>query len=407
MRQPSRRDHPKRVLVISALGLAYGRDIVRGVGHLGIGARWHLRIADIYDTPESLAPDIQACDGAIVMVTTDSLEQVSRQIRGPVVNVSSRETQARGVRVCADNPPIGRLGAEHLLSRGFENLGFVDHPNPLRFASRVAAFKATAQAAGARCFLHAVDAPPSSKINALAMQRDLVRWIEQLPQPIGIMGYGDRQALEVLNACDTLGVRVPEDVAVLGVGNDDMVCDITTPSLSSIALPAVQIGICASEVLDELLHGRKRKSTPRKYVFQPTRVVVRTSTDVMASDDAMLVDAIRYIREHATGGINVADVLRVVPLSRRDLERRCRASLDRSPLQEIIRVRCERAKALLTETDLPLHDVALRSGFGSAVHFINAFGKAVGATPGTFRKRNSTVRLAPVRRTDRSSVPPL
>jgi LacI family transcriptional regulator len=180
-----------------------------------------------------------------------------------------------------------------------------------------------------------------------------------------------------------LDIAVPEQVAVIGVDNDERLCQLCTPPLSSVVPDSRGAGYQAAELLDRMMRGERIRA--QATLLSPLGIAERQSTDVYAVDDADLATALRYIREHACEGITVSDVLRVVPLSRRMLEHRFQRVIHRSPHSEIVRIRMERAARLLRETDLPLSEIASRAGFTSSIYLSKAFKHHTGVSPREFR----------------------
>jgi LacI family transcriptional regulator len=189
----------------------------------------------------------------------------------------------------------------------------------------------------------------------------------------------------VLYACRAEKLLVPEQVAVMGGDEDTLLCETCNPPLSGVALTSERIGYEAAALLDRLLHGGPRPTEP--ILIEPTRVVVRQSTDTLAITDPDLARAIAFIRVHAATAVRVSDVLREIAVSRSWLERRFQEVLGRSPAEEIRRVRLERTKQLLADTDLPVRQVATASGFASREYMAYAFKRATGLTPREFRRR--------------------
>ncbi len=226
----------------------------------------------------------------------------------------------------------------------------------------------------------------------------LSRWLVRLPRPAGVFTWGLFGTI-VLDACERAGLRVPEDVAVLGGSEDELLYESVSPPLSGIAGSSERIGLEAAELLDSLILGNARSSSrkaadpPEMILLSPTHVVCRQSTDILAIEDAELVAAIRYIRDRAAEPIQVEDVLHAVPISRQSLERRFHQVLGRSPASEIRRVHLERAMRLLAETDLPIPAVASASGFGSPEYLAAVFKAQTGQSPRAYRNRVQARRL--------------
>jgi LacI family transcriptional regulator len=214
-------------------------------------------------------------------------------------------------------------------------------------------------------------------------QQRLAEWLRGLPKPIGVMTTNDLMGQQLLEACQRLGIHVPEEVAVLGADDDEPICRIAYPPLSSVIINDHQRGYEAAALLDRMMAGQLAPVEP--IFIEPTGVVTRASTDIMAIDDAAVVEALRFVRERCCDRITVDDVVREVPMSRSVLERRFRKFVGRSINSEIVRLRIDRAIQLLTETELELKVIAQRAGFGSQSYMNAVFQMKVGKTPGSYR----------------------
>jgi LacI family transcriptional regulator len=215
---------------------------------------------------------------------------------------------------------------------------------------------------------------------------ELARWLRQLPKPIGLFAADDLAGREVIDVCRYAQVAVPEEVAVLGVDDDELICGISYPALSSVKLNAERIGYEGAAVLHALLLGKPPTREPIE--IDPLDVIARQSTDVIVIEDRLVAQATRYIREHAREGVNIADVLRHTRSSRRTLETRFRREMGRSPHAEILRVQLTLVKDLLITTDLKLQSIAERTGFSSMEYLHRVFRKQFHITPTEFRVRN-------------------
>jgi LacI family transcriptional regulator len=214
-------------------------------------------------------------------------------------------------------------------------------------------------------------------------QAILAEWMRKLPKPVGLFACNDDRGREVLEACRMAELRVPEDVAVLGVDDDEVFCALADPPLSSVALNAETAGYRAAELLDGLMQGRIKK--PRRILVEALCVVKRRSTDIVAVEDQDVAAALQFIHREQGRGISVEDVVDEVAVSRRNLEKRFRETIGRTILEEIQIARLERAKRLLLDTTYPISKVADISGFGSTGYFIQFFQSRVGKTPRKFR----------------------
>jgi LacI family transcriptional regulator len=224
----------------------------------------------------------------------------------------------------------------------------------------------------------------ASEDYALRCEDALARWILSLPKPVGIMACNDLRAQQVLMVCDGNGLAVPDEVAVIGVDNDEVICGLARPPLSSIEQDPEKVGYQAAALPDRLMRG---EAPPRKkIVVEPRGVVSRQSTEFVAVADGDAAAALHYIREHACDGIAVDDVLAHVPLSRRTLERRFAALLGRSPREVIVAAQLEHVKRLLSMTDYPLAKIAQLTGFCYVESMCSLFKKTTGRTPGRYRR---------------------
>jgi LacI family transcriptional regulator len=215
-------------------------------------------------------------------------------------------------------------------------------------------------------------------------EAEVTRWIEELPKPVGLMACNDIRAQQVLTTCRTIGVAVPDEVAVLGVDNDDVLCDLSDPPLSSVVPDTRKIGYEAASLLERMMGG---EPAPEPLTtIPPLGVVTRRSTDVLAIDDRAISSAVRFIREHACEGITVEDVLEELPYSRSVFERRFTKIFGRTPKAEILRTQLDRVKRLLAETDLPLKQIASKAGFQHPEYMSVAFKERTGQTPGQYRR---------------------
>jgi LacI family transcriptional regulator len=226
-----------------------------------------------------------------------------------------------------------------------------------------------------------------------------MKWLEQLPKPVGIMACNDIRGQQVVNACRHLGLLVPDEVAVTGVDNDEVLCELSDPPLTSVAPNTGRIGYEAAALLELMMKGGERPKVP--IAIPPLGIVTRRSTDVLAIPDRPIAAALRLIREHACDGIRVPDLLKVAALSRSVFERRFVQAVGRSPKAEILRVQLARARQLLTETDVPLPQVAERCGFKHPEHFSTIFREKTGTPPGQFR---ATIQQGSRAESRRSSV---
>jgi LacI family transcriptional regulator len=217
----------------------------------------------------------------------------------------------------------------------------------------------------------------------------IAQCLAKLPKPSGVFAAYDTRAHEILNVCRHEGITVPDEIALVGVDNEELLCRLAFPPLTSIALNSKRMGYLAAALLDQMMSGKN--VSPDVHLVEPVGIVCRQSTDILAIKDALVGRAVRFIREHACDGINVNDLLREVPLSRRVLESRFRKILERSPHDEIVKTRIRRVKGLLRETDLPLSIIAEKTGFEHMEYLSVAFKREEGVSPSAFRARSDNL----------------
>jgi LacI family transcriptional regulator len=290
--------------------------------------------------------------------------------------------------ILVDSLEVGRMGAEHLLERGFRNLAFCGFSDTPWSKKRAEGFAQRVKQAGFETHLY--EKPESLSTRRWFKEQNLIAaWLKSLPKPVGIMACTDYRGQHVLEGCKLTGIHVPEDVAVVGVLNDDVICELCDPPLSSVALDVEKGGYEAAALLDKLMAGRRIRPSGRSVIIRPTHVVTRQSTDILATEDREVAQAMRYIHGHARGPIQVADVVEASCLSRRTLEQRFHKVLGQSILNEITRVRVEQVCLLLTETNLSVAQIASVLRFSNEKHISRPFRQEKGMSPLAYRRAYS------------------
>jgi len=292
-----------------------------------------------------------------------------------------------------NNRAIARLAAEHLLDRGFHNFAFCGYPKSIvngwsqergrEFAERVIE-------SGFACSTYS--GRHRTTRDWEGFRASLARWLASLPKPVGLMAADDKRARQVLEVCRLADIQVPDEVAVIGVDNDEMLCQLSHPSLSSVESGARRVGHEAAALLDRLMSGKRPRK--HKFVADPEGVVTRQSTDVLAVDDGEVARAVAMIRGNAAAGITVQEVCDTLKLSRSTLELRFKRAMGRTLFAEIRRVQLQRAECLVRESDLTLKEIAAQSGFGSVQHMTTLFAARFGNPPAAYRRQASS-RFAP------------
>ncbi|MBN2296610.1 MAG: DNA-binding transcriptional regulator [Pirellulales bacterium] len=374
----------RHVAVLVETSRSYGRGVLRGITRYNRErGRW-----STYFRPHGLGDPVPAWlknwqgDGILARIDNRRTAKDILASDVPVVNLRGTLSELDFPFVGTDNRLVAELGADHLLGRGFRNFAFCGYRRGLHtgFDRRCDEFKRLIKKAGCQCDVYC---RPSAK--AWEEQQDrLGRWIAGLPKPLAVMTSNDDRGLEVLDACRRADIKVPDDVAILGVDNDEYLCEMAIPALSSVKLNLEQIGYEAAALLDRLMSGRSAPKQPKK--IGPCGIVVRHSTDVLAIEDPEVAQAVRFIRQHACEGIHLADVVEQVQVSRSTLAPRFRRLLGRTIYQEIRHVQIGRAKELLAGTHLPIKHVARKAGFRDVQYLTRTFGEMVGRTPASYRQ---------------------
>ncbi|HEV7301150.1 MAG TPA: substrate-binding domain-containing protein [Tepidisphaeraceae bacterium] len=375
-RQPILIDPPKRVLVAINAEHVVGRRILEGIAdYADQHRRWQLYLELTSQHEMALLDHV---DGMIVSLELESIRQLARRSTVPRVQVTGPLEPDSPVAVVADNHAVGAMGAHYLADLGLKHLYFVLAQGGVYSEHRAAGFMEAARLR--RVTAEVVNAKRSA--NSRLLRQDL----SALPTPAGVMVATDRMALEVSRACRLIGKRIPEQVALLGVDNETEICRLVDPPLTSIDHGPRRIGYEAARLLDEWM--MTDRPPERLVTVRPIGVVPRQSTDLLAIDDPDVVAAIRFIRSNFREGIKVKDVLNHVAVSRRSLEMRIRAALDRTIHDEIMRVRIDRAKQLLATSEWEMPHIAAECGFSLPSQFSFVFKRETAETPQAFRRRH-------------------
>jgi LacI family transcriptional regulator len=379
----------KHVAILIETSRAYGRGLLRGI------ARFHGQSQDwmTYFEPHGLGEALRAWfetwrgDGVLARIDDRRTARILESLKIPVINLRGTPSGTTFPFVGSNNLIVAQVGAKHLIDCGFERLAFVGYQSGLHrgFSARSEAFFDAASLAGKHCTTFTVPPLNERKLNWMSSQQKLLRWLKKLDKPIGIMTANDDLGLRVLEACRQGQIRVPDEVAVLGVDNDEYLCNLAIPPLSSISINSEETGFYAAKLLDALMRGRKVPSQLPQ--IAPGEVVARRSTDIIAIDDEEVAKALRFIRENACRPINVTDVLLHFAISRSSLSSRFRQKIGKSVHECIQQVRIDTAKRLLTITDMPIKLVSKASGFRSVQYMSRVFLLVTNETPAEYRRK--------------------
>lgn len=323
-------------------------------------------------------------DGIIARIETEEIAAEVKRLNVPTVDVSAARLVKTVPCVETDDTEIADLAAKHLFDRGFRSLAYCGEPAFNWSALRETRFIEFCNENGCSCSVFQGKSYHEPSYSSTHERRRLKQWIKKLPKPVGVMSCYDFKGQQILDICREMELAVPERVAVVSVDNDERLCKLCIPPLSSVIPDTFGAGYHAAKLLDQMMRGEKVEAVST--LMPPVGIAERRSSDIYAIDDEDVIAAVRFIREYACDGITIADLMKVVPLSRRTLEYRFRRLLHRTPHEEIIRIRMERAKLLLRETDLSLAAIAKRTGFAQADYLSVAFKKATGVSPSSYRK---------------------
>lgn len=323
-------------------------------------------------------------DGIIAYV--DSLEQAKyiKELGLPAIAIYVIEPIKGLINVVTDGESIGRIGAEHLLERGFKNFAYCGYDDIFWSLSRGESFSKSLSAAGFSVnFYHQ---PKSHSSRVWELERNfLSKWLESLPKPIGLMGCNDNRAQDVTEACKISGIQIPEQISVLGVDDDYTICELSDPPLSSIPLNTISAGYQAAELLGKLMKGRK--VSQEQITIYPQPIITRRSTDTMAIDNKDVALAMNFIHRNSKRLIQVSDVAEATGVSLRVLQSEFHKVLGRKICDEIKSARTRQIARILINTDMPISQVAKEFGYSSFANIARYFKKQMGMTLVQYRKK--------------------
>ena len=307
-------------------------------------------------------------DGIIARIgSRTQLDQI-RSRREPKVNVDTVFEGLDGIYdVITDDAQRADLALAHLRDRGFEEFAYFAPPSLKYSNQRGQAFIDAVTKAGYQCREYKPGYRVGRKIGWEEQQRRVSRWLKSLPSRVAVFTVDAHRGRQLAEICYLSGIRVPDQVAILAGDTDELMCGVSTPPLSSIALAGRRIGYEAAALLDRLMQGER--PTQKSYKIAPQGVISRQSTDILSIDDESVVRALRFIQSHAFQDIVVKDILNEVPISRRSLEIQFQHYLGRSPAEEIRRVRLEKGKELLARSDFSIGEIAVACGFANTTRF--------------------------------------
>jgi LacI family transcriptional regulator len=376
--------HPHVALLIET-SKAFGRGQLQGVARfVRTNGPWSIYV-DEYGPHTKLPTWLKGWQGHGIIIRArnhETIEQVKR-VGVPVVDTLQQIACDGVAGVYTDDAAIARLAAEHLLERQIRHFAFVGVEKSNWSRRRRDAFNEALRIAGYGCHNYSPISRRRFKESWEGGQEDLAEWLQELPKPVGLFAAHDLRALCVLDACRRVGIAVPEQMAIVGVDNDDVMCNMADPPLTSVAHRSEQLGYEAAALLEHLMNGGAPPAEP--ILIPPQSLITRRSTDIVAIDDPIIASALQFVRSCGGVGIDVEAVARHVGLSRRALERGFSRYVGRTPHEHISIEQLKRIKQLLQDTDYTLETIATKVGISSAAYLSVFFKERTGQTPGEFR----------------------
>ncbi|MBN1396511.1 MAG: DNA-binding transcriptional regulator [Bacteroidetes bacterium] len=374
----------KRIILLLETSRSFGRELITGIlRYSKLNTPWCF-----YKEPTDLKSSVPHLtnwkpDGIIMRDTMITKELLKLKV--PTIFALHYTRCPKNIPVITtDSSSIAKMASEHFIQKGFKNLAYCGFHGIVWSEERKSCFNRFNSKSGLRTYNYASSYKISTN-NWEKEQRHVCRWIEDLPKPIGIFACNDDRGQHILEVCKLLNLKVPEDIAVLGVDNDPMFCEFGDPPLSSIALNVESAGYESARLLDKMITTGK-KMNGKKIVVSASHVVQRQSSDILAVDDKEVRLAIKFIKDNANNKILVKDVVDAAGVSRRTLEKRFRETIHRSIHSEIQQVRIESISKLLIETNLPISQINSLYNFTDAVHISRFFKKEKGIGLREFRK---------------------
>lgn len=379
-------NRPLEVAVLVETDNSWGRSVVQGVADFASKCGpWNLLIDPRDYSQRWSLPDRWRGDGIIARISTPPQLEEIQQTALPTVNVDDVFNDLEGVgQIKTNEVERARLAVEHFRERGLTHFAYYAPPSNDYSKSREHEFVEAVAATGYQSHVYKPGYRVSRRIGRDEQHNRVLRWLNSLPRPVAILAVDARRGRELTEVCSMENIAVPDEVAILAGDTDDLLCELSSPPLSSIMVSSQKIGYEAAALLRRMVLGETWSSEPQ--MLSPVCVIGKQSTDALAIDDPMIIKAMRFIQAHAFQGIVVEDVLKEVPVSRRFLELQFKRYFGRLPAEEIRHLRLERGKELLTQSELSVDAIATMCGYAGSTQFGVAFRKRFGQTPLAFRK---------------------
>ena len=381
-----------QVALLVETALASGREILKGISQY-VHEKNNWEIFHYTGSLGAMMPDALSNwegDGIIARINSREELNVIRSKGIPVVDVLGNDPESEFPKVTCDNEAITRMVLDHFTMRGFSNYAYFGVAGEFWAFEREQAFNRLSQSM--RGNFSVLDISHDYKKNSSwkTYLNYVTEWLDSLEKPVGVYICSDQFGPDIIAACAELNLKIPEDVALIGVDNDAAFCEVMRPSLSSIKANHVQVGYTAAGLLQRMMEGRAEEVPPITRIA-PYAIEERQSSDVFAIREEGLKKALLIIKKRACTGITVDEVAEYAGYSRSVLQRRFRATLGRTVYDFVINTKINRAKELLIMTNLPIAEIAVQAGFNHQEYLGLVFKKATAFTPAQYRKRFSRV----------------
>jgi LacI family transcriptional regulator len=339
----------------------------------------------------------RGCKGAFVSVQTSTKAQQLLELGIPVIAVTAIQDMLDLPFITADPEQVAKMAFDYLIKKHFKQFGFFGLTEALWSQERLVHFSRCVARTGVQ--VHVYEGQQLSITNEIPFaklwtdmvlnkdQQELVDWLRRLPKPVAILASCDILACHLANVAREAGLAIPDEAAILGINDDQAICNLCDPPLSSIAFNLKKAGYDAAQLMDGLISGNDSLRGQRIQI-QPAYVKSRGSTDIFAIDDPDVIAALTYIRKNSQKPLQVDDVAETVCVSKRSLQMKFQKNLGRSVHDEIVHAHFELAKVLLVDTNLPIDEIAVRSGFHYTTNMRRVFKETTGLLPHKYRQAN-------------------
>lgn len=381
------------IAVVSERSSAYGRGFIEGIASFSEKKQsWE---PTLVNADKISIRQAKAYDGWICRTANDKAIDIIKRCRKPTVDALCTKPNTGFAKMRSAPEPIGKLVADHFLSRRFSHIAFCGYRGVLFSDRRRNAFAHELEARGIRPFIYRQPYAPLQRITENVLigdsietppdAADLTSWIERLPKPVAIFCCDDIRASHVIAICKKMSLAIPHDVAVLGVDNDPVYCSFSRPKLSSVDPDSPRIGYEAASTLDQMLENNITSTENIIVDIPPLGIVTRASTDTYQGAPDWFGEAIAHINREAVNGLTAAELFKFIGYSRTLIEKTFKNILQTNVKRIIMQTRISEAKRLLKQTIHPIKEIAFQSGFSSPEHFVNTFTAICGVPPGQWR----------------------